>query len=141
MCRTQGLTPNSCNSLYINLQSLYNQHKYSFDHIWNCDETRIQACKQFGIRVLARRGFNAIYNTIPKSQEWLIVNYTINATKGVLLSFYIFKGERLKYDYIRLCKPGTCMTMQKRVWMIAFLFKEFLSFFNKSVPSGVSLSN
>ncbi len=33
------------------------------------------------------------------------------------------------------------MAMQKRTWMITFLFKEFLSFFNKLVPSGVSLNN
>jgi hypothetical protein len=90
---------------------------------------------------LPRRGFNADYNTIPKSWEWLIVNCAVNAARGVLPSFYIFKGERLKDDYIRFCKLGTCMAMQKRVWMIAFLFKEFLSFFNKSVSSVVFLNN
>jgi hypothetical protein len=90
---------------------------------------------------LARRGSNVIYNTIPKSREWLIVNCVINAVGGILLSFYIFKGERLRDDYKRLYKLGTCMAMQKRTWMITFLFKEFLSFFNKLVPSGVSLNN
>ncbi len=28
------------------------------------------------------------------------------------------------------------MAMQKRAWMTTFLFKEFLSFFNKLVPGG-----
>ncbi len=65
----------------------------------------------------------------------------INVTKGVLLGFYIFRGERLKDDYIRFCKPGTCMAMQKKTWMTTFLFKEFLYFFNKSIPSGISFSN
>jgi len=29
----------------------------------------------------------------------------------------------------------------KKAWMIFFLFKEFLSFFKKFVPSGVSFNN
>jgi len=33
------------------------------------------------------------------------------------------------------------MAMQKKTWMIAFLFKEFLSFFKRLVLSGVSLTN
>jgi hypothetical protein len=68
-------------------------------------------------------------------------NYVINDDRGVLPNFYIFIGERLMDDYISLCKLGACMAMWKRTWMIPFLFKEFLSFFNKLVPSGVSFSN
>jgi hypothetical protein len=49
--------------------------------------------------------------------------------------------KALKDDYIKLCKLGTCMAMHKRAWMIAFLFKEFLSLFKRSIPSGVSLTN
>jgi len=33
------------------------------------------------------------------------------------------------------------MAMQKKTWMITFLFKEFLSFFKRSIPSGVSFTN
>jgi hypothetical protein len=63
---------------------------------------------------LARRKSNAIYNIIPKSWEWLTINYAINVVGGVLLSFYIFKGERLKDDYIKLYKPSIYMVMQKK---------------------------
>jgi len=31
------------------------------------------------------------------------------------------------------------MVMQKRAWMTSFLFKEFLTFFKKYVPNGVTL--
>jgi len=57
------------------------------------------------------------------------------------LRFYIFKGENIKNNYIRHCKLGTCMTMQKNAWMTCFLFKEFLSFFIKLVLGGISQSN
>jgi hypothetical protein len=62
---------------------------------------------------LARKTSNAIYNTIPKFWEWLTLNNEINATKGVLLGFYIFRGEKLRDDCIRLYKLGICMAMQK----------------------------
>ncbi len=90
---------------------------------------------------MARKTSNAIYNTIPKFWEWLIVNNEINAIEGVLRRFYIFRGEKLRDDYIKLCKPSICMAIQKRTWMITFLFKEFLFFLNKSILVGVSFSN
>jgi hypothetical protein len=42
ICRTQGLTSESCNSFYQNLQILYTQHKYSEDHICNSNEIGVQ---------------------------------------------------------------------------------------------------
>ncbi len=41
-------------------------------------------------------------------------------------------------DYIKQCKLGTCMAMQTKAWMMAFLFKEFLSFFTRLVLGGIS---
>jgi len=63
---------------------------------------------------LARKGSNVVYNMIPKSWEWLIVNYIVNVVGGVLLVFYIFKSEKPRHDYIKLCKLGTCMAMEKK---------------------------
>jgi hypothetical protein len=125
MCKTQSLTAACCSKLYTNLASLYNLHQYPFDHIWNNNETCVQACKQAGPWVLARRRSNAVYSTIPKSQEWLIINCVVNVTNGSLLSFYFFKGEWLINNYINLCKPGTCMVMQKKAWMIFFCLRNF----------------
>jgi hypothetical protein len=33
------------------------------------------------------------------------------------------------------------MAMQSKAWMITFLFKKFLSFFKRSIPSGISTTN
>jgi hypothetical protein len=41
-----------------------------------------------------------MYNTIPKSKEWLIVNCVVNATRTSLSWFYIFRGKRIHDDYI-----------------------------------------
>ncbi len=91
---------------------------------------------------MARRRSNAISSIIPKSLEWLTINCVVNDRKGVLLRFYIFKGERLRDDYIKFYKPSTCMaTQKKKTWMIIFLFKKIMSFFNKLVLGGMSLGN
>jgi NADH:ubiquinone oxidoreductase subunit E len=67
-----------------------------------------------------------------------MVNYKLNATTSTLLRFYIFKRERLKDYYIKLCKSITCMAMQNKAWMTSFMFKEFLSFFKRFVLGGIS---
>lgn len=46
VCRTWNLTPNFCNSSYNNLYSLYPQHNYNVNHIWNSNEIGIQKSKQ-----------------------------------------------------------------------------------------------
>jgi hypothetical protein len=69
--------------------------------------TCIQAKKQLGVQVLVKRDSNHIYNIIPKSWEWLIMNYVMNVVDEVLPRFYIFKGERLRDDYITFYKIGT----------------------------------
>ncbi len=74
---------------------------------------------------MARRSSNVVYNTIPKFQKWLTINYVMNPARGVLPRFYIFKSERLQDNYIKLNKLNTFMAMQKRTQMIIFLFKEF----------------
>ncbi len=82
-----------------------------------------------------------MYNTIPKSKAWLNVNYVVNATRTTLSRFYIFRGEKIRDDYIQFCKLGTYMAMQSKAWMITFLFKEFLVSFKRSIPSVISITN
>ncbi len=81
-----------------------------------------------------------MYNIIPKSKEWLIVDYVVNVIGTTLPGFYIFRGERIYDDYIQLCKLRICMVMQSKAWMTTSLFKEFLSFFKRSILSGISLT-
>jgi hypothetical protein len=69
-----------------------------------------------------------VYNTIPKSREWLIINCVINAIRTSLPWFYIFRGKKIQDDYIQHYKTITYMAMQLKTWMITFLFKEFLFF-------------
>ncbi len=40
--------------------------------------------RQKGAGVLAKRGSRIVYNTIPKSQKWLMINCAINVDGSVL---------------------------------------------------------
>jgi len=66
-----------------------------------------------------------------------MVNCVVNVIRDCLLGFYIFKGGRIRDDYIILCKANTCMAMQTKALMTFFLFKFFLPIFKKSVPSEI----
>jgi len=85
--------------------------------------------------------FLASVYIIPFPSPKFIINCVINATRTTLLGFYIFKAERIWIDFIQLCKLRTCMAMQSKASMTTFLFKEFLSFFKRSIPNGISLIN
>jgi hypothetical protein len=61
----------------------------------NFDEINVQVGKQFGTKILTKRGSNEVYSTIPKSWEQLYINIAMNVIKVVLLEFYIFRGETL----------------------------------------------
>jgi len=64
-----------------------------------------------------------VYNTIPQSKEWLTINYVVNTIMTTLPGLYISKGKRIQNDYVQLCKTKTCMAMQSKAWINAFLFK------------------
>jgi len=59
----------------------------------------------------------------------MTVNCVINVIEDVFHGFYIFKGEKIKKYCIQQCKPGSCMAIQKKIWMTCYLFEQFLSFF------------
>jgi len=59
----------------------------------------------------------------------MIVNYAVNAVGGVFPSFYIFKGERIREDYIQQCKLGSYMAMQKKKMDDMLFIQLFFYFF------------
>jgi hypothetical protein len=53
-----------------------------------------------------------VHKTILKSRKWLTMNYVMNITGGsIRLGFYIFRGEKIRGDYIMHYKPITCMVV------------------------------
>lgn len=48
VARARSLCPANVASFYGNLEYLYSTHKYPQSHIWNCDESGVQAAKSGG---------------------------------------------------------------------------------------------
>jgi hypothetical protein len=102
---------------------LYAAHSYPADHIWNCDEAGAQAGRNGGgTLVFAKKGTKSVYSIIPDQREWLSVLSCINAGRGSIPNFYIFKGKRMRRNYIARCEAGATMAMQTKAWMTGFLF-------------------
>ncbi len=52
--KAHGLTNSACQTSYTNLQMLYTKHNYCINHIWNFNDTRIQARRQSKVRALTK---------------------------------------------------------------------------------------
>ena len=127
--RARALCPTTAATLYSNLADLYNTFKYSLAHIWNCDESGVQAGRSGGATVLAKLGSKNIHAIEPDSREHLLVISCINAAGGKIPNFYILKGKYFLQDYVRKCEPNAVMAMQPCAWMTKWLFESWISHF------------
>jgi hypothetical protein len=68
------------------------QHGYNAHHLWNSNEIGIQARRQSNACVLTKHGSHQVYNIIPKSKEWWIVNYAVD-TNNIYIGILHFEGS------------------------------------------------
>jgi hypothetical protein len=129
MGRARGLCPTSVATLYSNLQELYSQNNYPPSHIWNCDESGVQAGRSGGATVLAKCGSKSVHTIEADQREHLSVLSCINAAGGKIPNFYIMKGTYFLKDYIQDCEPDAVMAMQPNAWMTKWLFESWISHF------------
>ena len=113
----------------------------NIDQIWNCDETGVQAGRNCGMKVIAKRGSRSVPYVFPKSREWITILCCVNVAGQRIPGFYIFKGQKQIKNYIAGCELGACMAAQPHAWMTKELFLNWLHHFAISIPGGVSTSN
>ena len=129
MARAKELCAENIEMFYKNLEDLYAKHQYPPEHIWNCDESGAQAGRNGGGRVWAKRGSRSIHSVVPNDHEWLTVLTYVNAAGHNIPGFYIFKGKRIRRNYIIHCEDGVAMAMQSEAWMTQFLFSNWITHF------------
>ena len=120
--RAKGLCAEKVASFYQNLQQLYDKHKYPLENIWNYDESGAQAGKTEGGQVWAQKGVRSVHKIAPNEREHITTLTCINAVGQYIPNFYIFKGKRIRANYIQHCENQAAMTMQLQAWMTQFLF-------------------
>ena len=136
VARARSLCLATTETLYGNLEILYKTHNYSPDHIWNSDESGVQASRSGGATVLARRGSRSVHSIEPNQREHLSVLSCINAGGGHIPNFYILKGIYFREDYITNCEDGAVMGMQANAWMTRWLFESWISHFIECLKQG-----
>ena len=127
--RARGLCPENVRSFYSNLEHLYNKENYPAERIWNSDETGAQAGRNGGGRVWAKKGSRSVHKVLPNEREWITNLTYVNAVGEHIPRFYIFRGKRLRSNYVIHCEDGAAMAMQTKAWMTATLFSHWISHF------------
>ena len=77
----------------------------------------------------ARKGSRSVHKVLPNEREWITNLTCVNAAGDHIPSFYIFRGKRLRSNYILQCEDGATMAMQTKVWMTATIFFHWISDF------------
>ena len=111
MAEEKELCPENVETFYKNLEELYEKYQYPLEHIWNCDESGAQAGQNGGRRVWAKRGSRFVHTVVSNDHEWLTVLTYVNAAGQSISGFYIFKGKRIRRNYIIQCKDGATMAI------------------------------
>ena len=125
--RTRGLCPENERSFYNNLKQLYSKENYPPERIWNSDETGAQVGRNGGGRVWAQKGSRSVHKVLPNEREWITNLTCVNAAGDHIPGFYIFRGKRLRSNYVLHCEDGATMAMQTKAWMTATLFSHWIS--------------
>ena len=118
-----ALCPTIAEILYINLEELYMTFHYLPSHIWNCDESGIQARRSGGTTILAKKSSKCVHSIESDQQKHLSILSCINVDKGFIPNFDIFKGTYFLEDNIAWCVEGAIMNMQPNAWMSRCLFE------------------
>ena len=138
--KARAMNPITCHGFYSNLLQQYSNFTYHPSHIWNVDESGINASKSGLGKVLARKGIRNVHAQIPNEREWLSVLTSINAAGASIPHFFIFKGKRRLQDYIQLCGAGTTMAMQENGYMTSYLFSRWMDHFIEQLEELGNLS-
>jgi hypothetical protein len=140
VARARNMCPATVAGFYANLEYLYSLHNYPESHIWNCDESGVQATKNGGATVLAKKGSKMVNSITPDHREHISVLSCINAAGGKIPNFYIVKGKYFTANHIRGCEHGAVMGVQYNAWMTKFLFESWIAHFLRNLNKGPGVS-
>ncbi|KAL2095647.1 hypothetical protein ACEWY4_007795 [Coilia grayii] len=103
------------------------------DHIWNCDETGLQD-HFLSSKVVAEVGSPCFEITAGEKGETSTLLACINAAGGYGPNMVIFKGKRMKANWLYGVPENTYLRMSDNGWINAELFTERGHCFLKSLP-------
>ena len=102
-------------------------------HIWNCDETGMQD-HFVSQRVVAEVGHACYEVTAGEKGETTTALASFNAVGDYMPLLIIFKGKRLKADWLYQAPPRTLVRVSDNGWINSELMLEWGRLFVKSLP-------
>ncbi|XP_078019384.1 uncharacterized protein LOC144459386 [Epinephelus lanceolatus] len=103
------------------------------DHVWNCDETGLQD-HFLSTRVVAEVGTPCFEVTGGEKGTTTTCLASINAAGGYGPTMIIFKGKRMKAEWVFGAPKNTFVRMSDNGWINADLFTEWGKCFLRSLP-------
>ena len=84
-----------------------------------------------------------MHKLAPNEREHLTTLECINAAGHHIPNLYIFKGKRIRENFIVHCEDQAAMAMQLEAWMTQFLFSKWFSHFIRMLGErgGISMQN
>jgi hypothetical protein len=70
-----------------------------------------------------------VHIIIPNEWEWMNLLSCVNAASGYIPHLYIFKGKRMRMNYIIMCETEAIMAIRSKAWMTSFLFSTWIGYF------------
>jgi len=74
----------------------------------------VQAGRNGGAHVLPRQETRSVHSVVPDKREWMLVLVCINAAGVAIPSYYIFRGKRIRQNYVEVCEPRATMVVQEK---------------------------
>ena len=102
-------------------------------HLWNCDETGMQH-HFVSQRVVAEVGHACYEVTAGEKGETTTALASFNAVRDYMPLLIIFKGKRLKADWLYQAPPSTLVRVSDNGWINSELMLEWGRLFVKSLP-------
>lgn len=114
MKRCIGLNKVPCSRFNDNLTIVITSHGYEASHIWNMDETGIQATWKYStLKVVAKRGSKNVNIPTSENMKWLTIVVCNGAHGTYIPPYHTFKGNNLLQNYVELCGLGAAMNVQE----------------------------
>ncbi len=79
-----------------------------------------------------------MHSITPNECEGLSMLSCINASNVMFPSFYTFRGNHFKQNFVAKCELNITMVMQLKAWMIAILFDKWIFHFIVSIQNSRS---